>query len=163
MGAGSSLFPVMLYNYMWSLWGDCRRVALGVGWVLSLSGSCWCCLCLLLKTLAKWPTLWQQEQTWLYARQWMRPPLCSVPPHPGHVWDSLCCAPGCELWSVATMSVSCSWTTICDWFFLAASLLLYLATVVVSVRSNSCKRSSTVSPSCRPSMIWSLILFACRL
>jgi len=45
-------------------------------------------------------------------------------------------------------------------FFFAASQLRYLVTILARVKSLSCSRSSIVSPSFDPSMIWSHIFFS---
>ena len=55
MGAHSALFSIMLYNCMWSSWGNYRQMALAVGWKLLLISMCWCGLSLLLQTLQNDP------------------------------------------------------------------------------------------------------------
>ena len=93
------------------------------------------------------------KHIWMYAGHWVCPPGWDAAPHPWHM--------GCgfQFWgflSAATVSgVLCN---VARCFF-AASSAWHLCTALVKVKSISCKRSSTVSSSNKPSIIWSRIFF----
>ena len=131
-------------------------LALAFGWCSRLLVGVWACL--LLHTLAKWPTLWQWAHIWLYVGHWRCSPLCMAAPHPGHigeVWRA-----GWYEWWRAVTSQSQTFVQRC---FLAASLLQHLAIAVVKIRLFSCNKSSTTSPSLTPLIIWSRIVFSIQL
>jgi len=102
--------------------------------------------------------LWQKEQVWSYAGHWLWPLLWCASPQPGHVGYLVC---GMHCWDLqrAAMTSAVPWLAISEWFF-AAYLLWHLEIVVARVRLDSCNKSSIVSPSLSPSIIWSQIFSA---
>jgi hypothetical protein len=112
-----------------------------------------------LHTLARWPVRLHRWHTSWKAGHCRRPPGWKPEPHPGHLWPpwllpvSWCCRrTACMEVSGVALANSALWR-------LAASCARHLLTVVSRVRFFSLSKSSTVSPSARPEMIWSRIFF----
>jgi len=98
--------------------------------------------------------------TYLIVRwAWHQPPWCAGWPHPWHVGPEGCCCLG--LYIAARPAILLGSAVWMSWrFFFAASRVWHMVTFLARVRSLSCSKSSIVSPSFDPSMIWSLIFFS---
>ena len=127
--------------------------ALVEGWVVAWEVGCRGCL--LLQTLARWPIRWHRWQVWLYAGHCLRPSWWKFPPHPGQTLVGFRSVRVLRI-DMIVLSVAPDISARCRF---AASKLLHFEIVVAKVNSFSFGRSSTVSPSIRPLIIWSLIFF----